>query len=127
MSRVRSCDLQQVLEHPILDRLGFLYQVIQFLVEYGQVIVHNLAAGELLIRRTQQLRHALSLNAVRPVVGDSDLPLGNQGEDTMEPELNEYVANRMKSRQKLLKEKRLLNDERNPKGKNGGPQKGGAG
>lgn len=54
------------MEHPLVDQLGFCYELVEIILTYNQLALYNLASGEILMRRIQQIRHALSLSPTKP-------------------------------------------------------------
>ena len=119
-ARVRASDLKADLENPLLDTLGFYYELFEYGLAYDQLQCWNLAVGELICRRTQQAKPALNADPMAQKVELDQYFLGtaltrNSG---MFPDLNDWIAERLKADQKLLVNRRFLNEE-NGKGDDG--------
>ena len=105
LATVRASDIQACMEHPLLDFLSFLHEVLEVALVYDQLAVYNCASTEMLIRKSQQIKHTLSLSPVKPTSGNTVLFIGSllTKEDHVGEELNTYIAERMKAKHKMMK------------------------
>lgn len=119
LAAVRSCDIATVMENPLLDFFSFMHEVIGNALFLDQLVVFNCASFGMLLRKTQQIRHALSLNHLKPVLENTEFFMGSliTKEDQVDSELNEHIASKMKAKQKLLKERRLLAEGNKARGR----------
>ena len=112
LSQVKGNDVSTVLDHELMHELAFLHAAVQVGLRYDQLQLANLALGELILRRIQQLRHAMLTNKLKPKVEHESLFLGNGKESAgVVPQLMHFIADKLRDEQKLLKERRLLREE----------------
>ena len=105
--------MQAFLQQDLLSELEFGHELLEAMCVYDQMQVCNLASGELLCRRIQQIRNALASGKVKARLEHDGLFLGTgRGRFSgVAPELSSFVADRLRDEQKYLKEKRLLLEE----------------
>ena len=113
LSSVKGGDIQSIASHPLLDELEFVCDVLDIGMWWDQVAWQNTAAGELLLRRKQQIRFAFANNKMKPVLEHRSLFMGlNRLKDTgVSTSLMNHLSDSLKDEQKLLKERRLAKEE----------------
>jgi hypothetical protein len=114
---VKGNDLEAIKTSELLSELKFLMEVLESMVMYDQLVVTNLSSGELLLRRVQQIRYAFALQPNKPRLEDDHLLLATSTSSQcgLAPALAEYMSEKKKTEQKLLKERRLLEEENKSK------------
>jgi hypothetical protein len=114
---VKGNDLEAIKSSELLSEMKFLMEVLESMVMYDQLVVTNLSSGELLLRRVQQIRYAFALKPNKPKLEDDHLLLATSTSSQcgLAPALAEYMSEKKKTEQKLLKERRLLEEENKSK------------
>ena len=117
LSQTKGQDVAAVMGHPLMAELEFIHDLIELFLTYDQISLPNLVGGEYLLRRKQQIRHALSCNKTHPKLEHKALFLGGGRlrETGVSSSLMNHISDKLKDEQKILKERRLLDEEASKK------------
>ena len=107
-----------------------LFAILRHQIEYDQVEVTNLAAAELVARRVVQIQKAIRRSPKHPDFTGLDQLMASQLDETggvVTSKFDEWVAQEQKTQAIIMKNTRLLQEEKdsdakrlaNPKGKAG--------
>jgi hypothetical protein len=113
---VKGNDLEAIKTSELLSELKFVMKVLESMIMYDQLVV-TLSSGKPLLRRVRQIRYAFALKPNKPRLEDDHLLLATSTSSQcgLAPALAEYMSEKKKTEQKLLKERRLLEEENKSK------------
>jgi len=110
LARLKQQDVTAVMQSPLQDSLEFTHELLEVMITWDQLQVLKLVAGEFFCRRIRQIKTTMRSDpkAMRLELDIDVLGTGDGRRSDVAPELNDWIADWLKSRRKIATEQRML-------------------